>query len=706
MARLIIALVATTCIPAPVYADPILTPLLVSAGVTGALTIGGATITYASILSYAIITAAALGAALLLQPNQGRRPEQNRDPGQLQVKQSVPPRVRGYGRAKLGGALAMMETAYGALYQAWVHCEGPIHAYEEWWLNDAKTGIVSGSLSGQAGIKPWFDKIEIESYLGTSTQTASPLLLGGFPGIWTVNHRLLGLAYSVMQLKPVVQNEFQRTYPNGPPALRVVARLLKVYDPRSGATAWSDNPALCIRDFLTDERGMGIPESRINEASFRAFADLCDELVPLKAGGTEKRYRIGGTFELTEEPREVLRRMLATCDGEIVPFPDGTIGIAGGRWTEPTVTIDDALILSYEAEQGSDKLAAFNRVKVSYTSALHDYQKVEAETWEDFASQAVLGVLPQDLDLAMVQWHGQARRLAKIAMHKGNPGWRLVLITKLAGLDALGERIVWVNLSELGISESFLVTRFEIAADGMTCGMHLTSLGASAYQWNPALEEGTAPPLPQNTAVPFEPEVPTGLALDLERVAAGNGTMITTIRASVDAPSQDVLQLQGQYKESAASDWLSMSSTDVATEVVSGIVEDGVTYDVQVRWVVPYGGTEGDWSATDTITVIADPTPPGLPTSVTASKSGSDVTISWVTPNSLNFYRVRVYRNSINDFSTATLFVAIGGAPFTAGSYVDAARPNGTWYYWVTAINPSGAETAAVATLPASITIP
>ena len=53
--------------------------------------------------------------------------------------------------------------------------------------------------------------------------------------------------------------------------------------------------------------------------------------------------------------------MLATCDAEFVTFPDGTVGIWGGRWQEPTMTLTDRDLVVAEYVQGNDKLAAFNR---------------------------------------------------------------------------------------------------------------------------------------------------------------------------------------------------------------------------------------------------------------------------------------------------------------------------------------------------------
>ena len=59
MKRIILAALALVTCATTADADPILTPLLVSAGVTGSLAIGTG-VTYASIISFAITTGAPL----------------------------------------------------------------------------------------------------------------------------------------------------------------------------------------------------------------------------------------------------------------------------------------------------------------------------------------------------------------------------------------------------------------------------------------------------------------------------------------------------------------------------------------------------------------------------------------------------------------------------------------------------------------------
>jgi hypothetical protein len=579
-----------------------------AAGAT-AFSIGATAFTYATVAAYAIVTAASVGVSLLLQ---GQQKREKQDPSQIHVKQALPSRVRGYGRHKLAGAMFLFERSGADLIQGIVHCEGPIDAIEQWWLNDKQTTIPSGTAGSATfvGIYPWALYVSVESHLGATTQTASAQLLSRFGAFWTSNHRGRGLAYSIIRydLPPKPEKNFQLIYPNGAPGLRVVARLSTVYDPRTGLTAWSDNPALAIRDYLTHARGFAIPSSRMDDDLFAAFANVCDELIPLKAGGTEKRYRLGGTYDLTEERREVLKRLLATCDAELFPTPEGNVGIRGGKWEEPTVTISDEHILSYsDFGQANDKLDAFNRLKISYTSPAHDYQPTEGEAWDNLASQAQIGVLEQDFNLPMVQWFGQARRLAKIAMAKGNPRWKGTVVTNLAGLNALGERLITLQISELGLNETFLITHFEIGMDGpapSSCIIGVTSLDESAYSWDAATEEGEAPPVPADTWVAAEPPDPEGITLSRVESLLDPGVYASRIRITADDPADDIeWQLTGRLRRQGEPDtaWITVDDRDetdpLGIAILTDILEPSVTYELQVAFRSPFGASQSAWSA-------------------------------------------------------------------------------------------------------------
>lgn len=109
--------------------------------------------------------------------------------------------------------------------------------------------------------------------LGSAAQTAHAELVAENVG-WTANHRLRGRANVYAKL-----GFYQDRWPTGIPVIKaeVLGRL--AYDPRTALTAWSENSSVCIRDYLAASFGVDATSGEINEASFIAAANTCDEYV-------------------------------------------------------------------------------------------------------------------------------------------------------------------------------------------------------------------------------------------------------------------------------------------------------------------------------------------------------------------------------------------------------------------------------------------
>lgn len=124
---------------------------------------------------------------------------------------------------------------------------------------------------------------------GAADQAAQPDLVAECGEIgWDDTHRLRGIAYAYARLKYDPE-----AWPYGIPNISAVVRGKLVYDPRTATTAWSDNPALCIRDYLLAQDGLRCAPEEIDETSFMAAANVCDELVPIP-GKTVFAYTLDG----------------------------------------------------------------------------------------------------------------------------------------------------------------------------------------------------------------------------------------------------------------------------------------------------------------------------------------------------------------------------------------------------------------------------
>ena len=64
--------------------------------------------------------------------------------------------------------------------------------------------------------------------------------------------------------------------------------------------------------------GMAIPSARIDWPNVIAEANICDETVSLKAGGSEKRYTCNGIIDPSFDHRRNLEQLTSSMVGTVV----------------------------------------------------------------------------------------------------------------------------------------------------------------------------------------------------------------------------------------------------------------------------------------------------------------------------------------------------------------------------------------------------
>lgn len=614
--------------------------------------VGVSAATVASVTGSAVILAGSLAISALTAPDTRQKVAGQ----QFSVKQPLPSRRRAWGAIKLSGPFVAWDRAGGAMYTAIYLCEGPIGRFREFWLDDVKTALAAGSLVGVSGVKPWDDFVTIEARLGTASQPVVGLLQA--LSYWSSDYRLDGCAYVAMRAQSPPQKKFSERFPSGTwPSVRAViegARVRDVSDPAQTSDPntwlWSDRAAPVIRDHITHPKwGMGVPDALIDDASFAAFGALCNETITAKDGTAYPRYYLGGTHDLATDPADTLQGMLDACDGRLYLTPAGRIGITGGRYIAPEVTIRQGDVTKVgQIRQGSGKRAAFNRLKISYVSPPHDFQQVEGDPWDDLAAQDEAGeILEADFARPWVQNHNQLRRLAKIHTARQNPRWRITgLVTNRGGLPALFEDTVQVDLPRYGIVGPFEVQRAVASGDGATCVFDLVSIDPTAWTFDPATEEGTAPPLP-NVNVEAPLPTPQNLVVLVERRTVNGTTSAVFLRLVAAEPARSDLSLIGRYRRVGDTAWIDMAPEgENRASLVSSVLADGESYEAEGA-IATYGrARQSDWTPAggSPIQAIADTTAPAAPTYSSATLSGATATHAVRQSPSANARSVRLLR--------------------------------------------------------------
>lgn len=136
-------------------------------------------------------------------------------------------------------------------------------------------------------------RVRVLPHLGADDQAADSVMLTLFPDDWTVDHRGRGVAYAVFLFDYDTD-----VFPRGLPNPSAVMRGLKCEDPRTGLTAWTEDPALLIAAFTTHPLGGRLPGGSVNEVDTIASANVNDDPVDyatwglLTVGGAE--LTVGG----------------------------------------------------------------------------------------------------------------------------------------------------------------------------------------------------------------------------------------------------------------------------------------------------------------------------------------------------------------------------------------------------------------------------
>ncbi len=689
-----------------------------SAGVAGAAAFGTATVLGISGATL-VGTATVLGGSLLLRELTTPDVRQRVAGQQYPTSQTLPPRRRAYGQVKLSGPFVVKKSYGGSFYTDIYLADGPIGGIDEIWLDDVKAGLPPGALSGPSGVDPWQDNVRLEAFLGTPDQAASSLL-AGLPNR-TAEHRLRGCAHIVMQAIAPKQKNFTKSFPSGTwPATRAVIRGARVRDTNQPSqtedpATWAYTPLCgpCIRDFITHpDYGLRLPLDLVDELSFRAFTNLCFEPVADRTGALFPRYTLGGLFELTDQMADTLQGMLDACDGRFYLTPEGRVGITGGRYIAPEVTIPARAIISIGSlEVGNGRRATVNRLKTSFVSPHHDYQVIEGATWDDAASQAALEeTLEGDFPRPWVQNHNQLQRLAKIEMARKNPAYRIVgMVTNLEGAAALFEDTVFVDLSRYGLGTvPFAVDRPVLSADGATCVFDLSSIDPDAWTFNAAIEEGEPPAPPDAGGATPIPPLPAGLALAVERRVVSGSTAATFLRLTATPSTRADLSLIGRYRLKGTGTWTDMiQDGENDYSLTSGVLADASTYEVQGALATYGRASQSAWTPDPPLEIVAtaDATPPGPPTGFVASGGAGQYAYAFTAPNSANFGSARVYRGTTTNFAEATPVFTFNGSASQSFDRTETGVAPGTYRIWVRALNRSGFGDASSTVGPITVTV-
>jgi hypothetical protein len=198
------------------------------------------------------------------------------------------PRQIIYGKARVGGAITHIETSGTDNYKLSmivVLAGHEVEGLEDVLINDEiLTTVSSGGFQYATNSKfvnaDNENKFSVQSsllryvFVDGSQTTANSTIVNNTS--LTSSDKFIGMSYMLIEM--VVDSE---AFGGGIPPMAFVVKGKKVYDPRTSSTAWSDNPALCVRDYITDtDYGLKATSSEVLDTTalggFASAANTCD----------------------------------------------------------------------------------------------------------------------------------------------------------------------------------------------------------------------------------------------------------------------------------------------------------------------------------------------------------------------------------------------------------------------------------------------
>jgi predicted phage tail protein len=216
-----------------------------------------------------------------------------------------------------------------------------------------------------------------------------------------------------------------------------IAQYTGIWDGQLTNYGWTNNPAWCFYDLLTDKRyGLGeyIPETLVDKWALYSISQYCDFLVPDGSGGMEPRFTLNTYIQTKEDAIKLVMDMASVFRG-MVYYAEGGISVSQDSNSDSSAI----QFTNSNVYNGVFEYSGASR-KVIHTAALVTWNDPKAlynqkiEYVEDREAIERYGYNPSDIIAFGCTSRGQANRLGKWLLYTEKVESNIVSFK--AGLDA------------------------------------------------------------------------------------------------------------------------------------------------------------------------------------------------------------------------------------------------------------------------------
>ncbi|AWM37013.1 MraY-like glycosyltransferase [Gemmata obscuriglobus] len=626
----------------------------------------------------------------------------------IMVRSSVESHKIVYGRSRVSGPVALITTtssgpdSTGATATGdnlFVHMVVALagHEVEEIgtiYLNEIPVTVDgSGFVQTAPYLKDGKSYVRVKKHLGTAAQAADPDLVAEYPG-WTAAHRLRGVAYIYVRMQFSAD-----IFPQGIPNVSAVVKGKRVYDPRSGLTAWTDNAALCAHDYMAGDYGFNCAADELNDDHWGAAANVCDEAVALTTGGTRPRYTINGVVDTAAARTDNLNGLVAAMAGAVT-YVQGRFRGHAGAFDAPATDLDlNDLAGPIKISARPPRKELFNRVKGTYVDPDRNWQPTDFPPVGNalYVAQDGGEEIARDVVLTLTNHPEAAQRIAKVLLEQGRQGVQVELKLKHLALSlAVWDTVRFTNGPVGWANKVFRIKSMRHEGTGPVT-LSLQEESSASYEWS-AGQAATYDPAPDtDLPSPFFVSPPVSLTVTEELYVTrnGDGVKAKAVLSWVASPDAFIYLYQAEYKLDTGTEWTLLPRTSATTIEVADIAPG--TYNFRVKAINTLNAASVYEQTTKQISGLA--APPTEPQELYWSAIGGLAYLNWSPSPDLDVriggkYVFRYSPDTSGGWGSST---SIGNA--VSGNASSVVLPLMPGIYLVKAEDSSGIQSAAAASV-------
>lgn len=506
----------------------------------------------------------------------------------------------------------------------------------------------------------------VRTYLGAPGQTADARLQMLYPGVWTPDHRVDGVAYMVCEFQ-----YDETSLPSGLPNVTALVRGAKLYDPRTGLTVFSEDPALMMRHVMAHPYfGKRTSFSAAEDARIVAAANACEAAIDY-GGGTVSTYRAAVVIPYGAPPRDVLDDLSQAMGGQWA-YAAGELFMRAGVYQSPVMSLTDADLAV--VQRGNDGSTTQSPITISTHRPRNEkVNSVVCRIWDQAAGYVQTPIMPmrvdafvtadgaelvQEVTMPAVFYAYQAFAVAAIMLRDSRDPLTVTLPFKLTAYKIELFDSVTLTLARYGwVSKEFQVLGRTFLPDG-SVQLTLKETSAAIFQWGAGFvpsgyATNTTLPEPWNIT---PPEIATLASGEDQLIVQTDGTVINGVVVTW-AAVQDASVTDGggsievQYAHFPYDAWHSIRVPGGDTRAVIVGVPDNVWVVVRLRSRSSLAIS--DWSVQQWVQATGKSAPPPNMENLTIAGS----VLSWTIPRrvpDLAGYVLRFHYGNNLDWNSAT----------------------------------------------------